>query len=72
MGVDAVPEMIEASKKNFVEAEQMNPWFKSEFVDLRLGDALKLPLEDGCIKVAAQNCLFNIFKVIIFYWLRRC
>ncbi|MFB0926204.1 MAG: methyltransferase domain-containing protein, partial [Vicingaceae bacterium] len=41
--------------------EKLNPWFKSEFVDLRKGDALNLPVEDKSIDVAAQNCLFNIF-----------
>lgn len=62
IGVDVVDEMLEASRKNFVEAESINPWFKSEFVDLRKGDALNLPVEDNSIDVAAQNCLFNIFK----------
>ncbi len=62
IGVDVVDEMLEASKRNFVEAEAMNPWFKSDFVDLRKGDALNLPVEDNSIDVAAQNCLFNIFK----------
>lgn len=62
IGVDVVDEMLEASRKNFKEAEQLNPWFKSDFVDLRKGDALNLPLDDQSIDVAAQNCLFNIFK----------
>ncbi len=62
IGVDVVPEMIEASRKNFKQAEELNPWFKSEFVDLRMGDALNLPIENESIDVAAQNCLFNIFK----------
>jgi len=62
VGVDVVDEMLESSRKNFIEAEEMNPWFKSEFVDLRKGDALNLPVEDESIDVAAQNCLFNIFK----------
>lgn len=62
LGIDVVDEMLEASRKNFEEAEKMNPWFKSEFVDLRKGDALNLPVEDNSIDVAAQNCLFNIFK----------
>lgn len=61
IGLDVVDEMLEASKRNFVEAEQQNSWFKSEFVDLRRGDALNLPVEDNSIDVAAQNCLFNIF-----------
>ena len=62
VGIDVVDEMLEASRKNFKEAEALNPWFKSEFVDLRKGDALNLPVEDNSIDVAAQNCLFNIFK----------
>jgi len=62
IGIDVVDEMLEASRKNFKEAEEVNPWFKSGFVDLRKGDALNLPVEDESIDVAAQNCLFNIFK----------
>lgn len=62
IGIDVVDEMLEASRKNFIEAEQLNPWFKSNFVDLRKGDALHLPVADNMIDVAAQNCLFNIFK----------
>lgn len=62
IGVDVVDEMLEASRNNFKEAEKLNPWFKSEFVDLRKGDAMNLPVEDNSIDVAAQNCLFNIFK----------
>ncbi len=62
IGVDVVDEMLQASRENFVEAEKLNPWFRSEFVDLRKGDALNLPVEDNSIDVAAQNCLFNIFK----------
>ncbi len=62
VGIDVVDEMLEASRKNFEEAEALNPWFKSEYVDLKKGDAMNLPLEDNSIDVAAQNCLFNIFK----------
>ncbi len=62
IGVDVVVEMLEASRKNFIEAEEQNDWFKSEFIDLREGNALNLPLEDNSVDVAAQNCLFNIFK----------
>lgn len=61
IGVDVVDEMLDASKKNFVEAEQQNEWFSKDFVDLRKGDALNLPIDDNSIDVAAQNCLFNIF-----------
>ena len=62
IGIDAVTEMLDASRENFKEAEKLNPWFKSEFVDLRKGDALDLSsVEDETVDVAAQNCLFNIF-----------
>lgn len=64
IGIDAVPEMLEASASNFKLAEEENDWFKSEFVDLRQGDALDLSsVEDGTVDVAAQNCLFNIFEI---------
>ena len=63
IGVDVVDEMLEASDKNFAEAEAQNSWFNKEFVSLKKGDALNLPVEDNSIDVAAQNCLFNIFKV---------
>ncbi len=62
-GVDVVDEMLEASRKNFKVAEAENNWFKSEFVDLVKGNALNLPVASASIDVAAQNCLFNIFKV---------
>lgn len=62
IGVDVVDEMLEASRQNFIIAEQENDWFKSEFVELKKGDALNLPIEDESVDIAAQNCLFNIFK----------
>jgi len=62
IGVDSVQEMLDASSKNFKIAEKENEWFKSDFVKLIKGDALSLPIEDASIDVAAQNCLFNIFK----------
>ena len=62
IGIDIVDEMITACKENFIEAEKLNPWFRSEFVDVKKGDALHLPVADNSIDVAAQNCLFNIFK----------
>lgn len=63
IGIDVVDEMLEASRKNFVIAEKENDWFASDFVALKKGDALALPVEDESINVAAQNCLFNIFKL---------
>lgn len=62
VGIDVVDEMIHACKENFIEAEKLNSWFRTEFVELRKGDALHLPVSDNSIDVAAQNCLFNIFK----------
>ena len=62
IGVDIVDEMLEASRQNFKTAEEENEWFDSSYVDLVKGDALNLPVEDESIDVAAQNCLFNIFK----------
>ena len=63
IGVDVVDEMLTACALNFKEAERLNPWFRSEFIKLLKGDALHLPVEDESIDVAAQNCLFNIFKI---------
>jgi len=62
IGVDVVEEMLEASRKNMREAEKLNPWFRSEFIELHAGTALDLPIADASVDVAAQNCLFNIFK----------
>lgn len=62
IGVDRVPEMLTACQDNLSTAEAQNDWFKAGFVSLRLGDALSLPVEDNSVDVAAQNCLFNIFK----------
>jgi len=61
IGLDVVDEMLTACDENLKKAEQSNAWFQRDFVDLRKGDALKLPLDDNSIDVAAQNCLFNIF-----------
>lgn len=61
IGLDVVDEMLAACRGNLREAESQNRWFESSFVDLRKGDALSLPLADGSVDVAAQNCLFNIF-----------
>ena len=62
IGLDVVDEMLAACRTNLREAELQNPWFKSSFVNLRKGDALDLPVADGSVDVAAQNCLFNIFR----------
>ncbi|MEE9372723.1 MAG: arsenosugar biosynthesis arsenite methyltransferase ArsM [Saprospiraceae bacterium] len=62
IGVDIVDEMLDVCSKNLTEAEKTNPWFMSDFVDLRKGTALSLPIDANSIDVAAQNCLFNIFE----------
>jgi SAM-dependent methyltransferase len=63
IGVDVVDEMLTASAQNFKVAEAQNAWFQSDFVQLKKGNALHLPIDDSSIDVAAQNCLFNIFKI---------
>ena len=62
IGVDIVDEMLDACQKNLTVASETNDWFKEEFVDLRKGTAMSLPIESNSIDVAAQNCLFNIFE----------
>lgn len=62
IGVDIVDEMLTACKENMEEAQLLNGWFEKDFIDIRKGNALALPVEDESIDIAAQNCLFNIFK----------
>jgi SAM-dependent methyltransferase len=61
LAVDRVPEMLDVARRNFTHAEQLNPWFRSDFVELLEGDALALPLPAERVGLVAQNCLFNIF-----------
>lgn len=61
IGVDVVDEMLKVCSENLIKAETENFWFDRDFVELRKGNALSLPVEDNSIDVAAQNCLFNIF-----------
>jgi SAM-dependent methyltransferase len=60
VGIEPVAEMREAARENLRAAASENPWFREEFVEIREGDALSLPVKDGAVGVAAQNCLFNI------------
>ncbi len=62
IGIDVVDEMLLSCEENLWEAEKMNDWFKNEFIALKSGNALSLPVKDSSIDVAAQNCLFNIFS----------
>ena len=61
IGIDIVDEMLVACNENLAVAENENSWFHQDFVELRKGTALQLPVDDNSIDVAAQNCLFNIF-----------
>ena len=63
IGLDVVDEMIDVCKENLIEAETQNNWVSKDFVEVRKGDALNLPVKDNSIDVAAQNCLFNIFSL---------
>jgi SAM-dependent methyltransferase len=62
IGLDVVNEMIAACDQNLRSAEGENSWFDRDFVSLRKGDAMDLPIADASVDVAAQNCLFNIFR----------
>ncbi|MGH9339693.1 MAG: arsenosugar biosynthesis arsenite methyltransferase ArsM [Acidobacteriota bacterium] len=62
LGIDPVDEMLAACHENLRTAEELNAWFRRDFIDLKQGDALDLPVEDKSVDVAAQNCLFNIFR----------
>ena len=62
IAVDPVAEMRQKAAENFAEAAKLNPWFRPEFVQLIDGTALELPLAKNTATIAAQNCLFNVFK----------
>jgi len=60
IGIDPVSEMIDACKENLVKAESSNGWFKSEFVDLREGDALSL-FHDEELEIALKE-MYRVLK----------
>ncbi len=62
IAVDPVPEMRAKAAENLALAAETNDWFDPSFVNIIDGDALNLPVDDNSITLAAQNCLFNIFK----------
>lgn len=62
VAVDPVPEMRAKARENLELAAELNDWFEPEFVSIVDGDALDLPVENDSVDLAAQNCLFNIFK----------
>ncbi|MDZ4772346.1 MAG: arsenosugar biosynthesis arsenite methyltransferase ArsM [Planctomycetota bacterium] len=61
IAVDKVEPMLNTARELLEEAAESNDWFDPAFVELKLGDALDLPVETASIDFAAQNCLFNIF-----------
>lgn len=62
IAVDPVAEMRDAAQQNLIQAADLNPWFKPEFVQIVAGDAFHVPIPDESVDVVAQNCLFNIFE----------
>jgi SAM-dependent methyltransferase len=61
MAVDPVAEMRERAAENFTEAAKLNPWFRTDFVQVIDGNALDLPVAADSATLVAQNCLFNVF-----------
>ena len=62
IAIEPVAEMREAARRNLEQAARLNDWLDPSFVEIRDGDALDLPVDDGSVDLAAQNCLFNIFE----------
>lgn len=62
IAVDPVDQMRQAATRNLEIAAKENPWFDTNFVEIRAGDAFNLPVTDTSVDVVAQNCLFNIFE----------
>ena len=54
--------MREVAADNLRLAAQTNDWFDTSFVSVLDGSALSVPVDDRSVDLAAQNCLFNIFK----------
>ena len=65
-GIDMVDEMLKACADNMLEAEQRNDWFSSDFIELRKGDALELPVDDESIDLALWFIFWN--RCFIYYF----
>jgi SAM-dependent methyltransferase len=61
VAIDKLDAMLDTARRLLDEAARENAWFDPDFVELRRGDALALPLDSESVDLAAQNCLFNIF-----------
>ena len=53
IGLDMTPEMIERARRNVTEAGAAN-------VEFRLGEAEKMPVEDGSVDWIISNCVINL------------
>ena len=53
IGLDMTPEMIERARQNVNEAGAAN-------VEFRLGEAEKMPVEDGSVDWVISNCVINL------------
>src|SRR5208337_3389334 len=53
IGLDMTPEMIERARRNAREAGAKN-------VEFRLGEAEKMPVEDGTVDWLISNCVINL------------
>ncbi len=53
IGLDMTPEMIERARQNVKEAGTAN-------VEFRLGEAEKMPVEDGSVDWVISNCVINL------------
>jgi N-acetylglutamate synthase-like GNAT family acetyltransferase/2-polyprenyl-3-methyl-5-hydroxy-6-metoxy-1,4-benzoquinol methylase len=53
IGLDMTPEMVERARRNAREAGRTN-------VEFRLGDAEKMPVEDGSVDWVVSNCVINL------------
>ncbi len=62
IAIDPVAEMREVAADNLRLAAQTNDWFDPSFVSILGGNALSMPVDDRSVDLAAENCLFNIFK----------
>ena len=53
IGLDMTPEMIERARRNAIQAGATN-------VEFRLGEAEKMPVEDGSVDWLISNCVINL------------
>src|SRR5258708_25400653 len=57
IAVDPVTAMRDQARVNFEEAARLNAWFRPDFIALRDGSALEVPVASATATVLAQNSL---------------